>query len=66
MTYLLKRKRFPESITQFYAASVLVAFEELHTKLIAYRDLKVSPGNNLLVICVSTLSHRLSARECSS
>lgn len=42
MTYLMKRKRFPESTTQFYAASVLVAFEELHMKLIAYRDLKVS------------------------
>ena len=42
MSYLLKRKRFPESVTQFYAASVLVAFEELHLRLIAYRDLKVS------------------------
>ena len=42
MTYLKQKRRFPESITRFYAASVLLAFEELHLMMIAYRDLKVS------------------------
>jgi hypothetical protein len=42
MTYLMKRKRFSESITQFYAASVLTAFEELHMMMIAYRDVSFS------------------------
>ncbi|KAL7518359.1 hypothetical protein ACHAWX_003197, partial [Stephanocyclus meneghinianus] len=46
MSYLMKRKRFPESFTRFYAASVLLAFEEMHNLLIAYRDLK--PENLVL------------------
>eukprot|EP00804_Cyclotella_cryptica_P020687 CCRYP_003489-RA/>CCRYP_003489-RA protein AED:0.04 eAED:0.04 QI:38/1/1/1/1/0.8/5/181/732 len=46
MSYLMKRKRFPESFTRFYAASVLLAFEEMHSLEIAYRDLK--PENVVL------------------
>lgn len=42
-----ERKGFPEEVTKFYAASVLLAFEVLHLSLIAYRDLK--PEN----ICLS-------------
>ena len=45
MTYLKQKRRFTESITQFYAASVLLALEELHLMMIAYRDLKVSIKN---------------------
>ncbi|KAK1738217.1 cAMP-dependent protein kinase [Skeletonema marinoi] len=44
--YKKKFKRFPESMARFYAASVLLAFERLHTDLIAYRDLK--PENIVL------------------
>jgi serine/threonine protein kinase len=67
MTYLLKRKRFDEPITQFYAASVLVAFEELHMRMIAYRDLKVSAKESIsafLLGSVSDLSH--CSIDCSS
>jgi len=46
MTYLKQKRRFAESITRFYAASVLLAFEELHLMMIAYRDLK--PENVVL------------------
>ena len=48
MTYLKQKRRFTESITQFYAASVLLALEELHLMMIAYRDLKVSIKNGAL------------------
>lgn len=60
MTYLLKRKRFDEHTTQFYAASVLVAFEELHMLMIAYRDLKVSAEESTAVIIPRVRSHDLS------
>lgn len=33
-------RAFPENHTRFYAASVLSAFEKIHSKQIAYRDLK--------------------------
>lgn len=46
MSYLLQRKKFSEDVTRFYAASVLLAFEELHRSLIAFRDLK--PENIVL------------------
>lgn len=43
-----KRRSFPEDMARFYAASVLLAFEQLHqhTKQIAFRDLK--PENVVL------------------
>lgn len=49
MDYLKKtpeRKGFPEDITKFYAASVILAFEVLHQSMTAYRDLK--PENIVL------------------
>jgi len=46
MNYVHKYKRFTESMTRFYAASVVLAFERLHSDLIAYRDLK--PENIVL------------------
>jgi serine/threonine protein kinase len=46
MTYVRHYRRFTESMSRFYAASVILAFERLHTDLIAYRDLK--PENIVL------------------
>ena len=50
MKYLVKRARqgkgFPEDTVRFYAASVVLAFEQLHPLMIAYRDLK--PENIVL------------------
>jgi len=50
MKYLVVRARqgkgFTEDATRFYAASVLLAFEQLHSLMIAYRDLK--PENIVL------------------
>jgi len=43
---LRKNRLFPESTGKFYAASVLLAFEYMHSKNIVYRDLK--PENLLL------------------
>jgi CRP-like cAMP-binding protein len=45
-TFLRKAGRFNEKAGRFYASSVLLAFEQLHTKLIVYRDLK--PENLIL------------------
>jgi serine/threonine protein kinase len=45
-TVLRKNRLFPESTGRFYAASVLMAFEYMHSKNIVYRDLK--PENLLL------------------
>ena len=50
MSYLVKKARigkgFTEDATRFYAASVVLAFEQLHSLMIAYRDLK--PENIVL------------------
>ncbi|OAD79593.1 protein kinase A catalytic subunit [Phycomyces blakesleeanus NRRL 1555(-)] len=43
---LRKSKRFPDHVARFYAAEVVLAIEYLHSKDIAYRDLK--PENLLL------------------
>ena len=43
---LAKEKEFPNDVTMFYAAEVILAFEYLHSKSIAYRDLKTE---NLLI-----------------
>jgi len=45
-TYLNKETLFPESWSRFYAASVITAFSQIHSKKIAYRDLK--PENMVL------------------
>jgi len=46
MDYLKKNRKFPEHTTRFYAATVVLAFEQLHPLVIAYRDLK--PENIVL------------------
>jgi len=46
LTYLNKETLFPESWSRFYAASVIAAFSQIHSKKIAYRDLK--PENMVL------------------
>jgi len=43
---LRARERFDEDTTRFYAASVVLAFSQIHAKKIAYRDLK--PENLVL------------------
>ncbi len=46
MDYLMKNpnrfsgRAFDEEHTKFYAASVVLAFEQLHNLMVAYRDLK--------------------------
>ena len=42
---LRERTLFDEPTAQFYAASVLVAFEYMHSMNIIYRDLKVSSAS---------------------
>ncbi|EJK70914.1 hypothetical protein THAOC_07689, partial [Thalassiosira oceanica] len=46
MYHLKKNRKFSEATTRFYAANVVLAFEELHSLVIAYRDLK--PENIVL------------------
>ena len=41
-THLIKSGGIPENHTKFYAASIVLAFEEMHSKKIACRDLRVS------------------------
>lgn len=45
-TVLRKRKLFPEDAARFYSASVILAFEYMHSKDTIYRDLK--PENLML------------------
>jgi len=45
-TYLRRNQRFSVEMSKFYAAEVVCAFEYMHSKNIAYRDLK--PENLLL------------------
>lgn len=45
-SFLRKSQRFPNHISKFYAAEVILAFEYLHSKNFIYRDLK--PENLLL------------------
>lgn len=44
MPFLVRKAKqgmgFPEDVTRFYAASVVLAYEQLHPLMIAYRDLK--------------------------
>ncbi|CAD8061468.1 unnamed protein product [Paramecium sonneborni] len=44
--HLRDKKRFPEATAQFYAASILLAIEHLHSISVIYRDLK--PENILM------------------
>ena len=39
---LIDSKQISENQTKFYAASILLGFEEMHSKKIACRDLRVS------------------------
>ena len=39
-SHLQSMGRLSEEVTRFYSAAVVLAFEELHAHLIAYRDLK--------------------------
>ncbi|TMW58496.1 hypothetical protein Poli38472_010055 [Pythium oligandrum] len=45
-TYLRRKDRFEEPVARFYIASVVLVFQHMHAKSIAYRDLK--PENILL------------------
>jgi len=45
-TFLRRREKFDEPSARFYIASVVLAFEHMHTRSIAYRDLK--PENLIL------------------
>ncbi|EPY32322.1 protein kinase A [Strigomonas culicis] len=47
-SHLRKAGKFPNDVSKFYAAEVLLAFEYLHSRDIVYRDLK--PENLLLDI----------------
>jgi len=42
MDVLDAKREFPESWTKFYGASVISAFQAIHHKKVAYRDLKVT------------------------
>jgi len=46
MTHLRRERQFTEDTTKFFAASVVLALEQMHPLLIAYRDLK--PENIVL------------------
>jgi serine/threonine protein kinase len=43
---LRKRKRFNNDVSVFYAGQIVLAFEHIHSKHVAYRDLK---PENLLI-----------------
>ncbi|KAJ1454783.1 kinase-like domain-containing protein [Pelagophyceae sp. CCMP2097] len=45
-SHLRKKGRFTENMMKFYAASVVLGFEHMHAKKVAYRDLK--PENLVL------------------
>lgn len=54
-THLRSRGQLTEDVARFYAAEVLIVFEYLHSKDIAYRDLKVAellvfPDSNKIAV----------------
>lgn len=49
-TQLSLQKRFTDDVAKFYAAEIILFFEDIHSKSIVYRDLKVFPPISLYSI----------------